>query len=51
MNEFKKSVAKWIDIANVSADSVKEIQRKEEHTHEIKSCDKHFSELPTLLNS
>ena len=49
MNEFKKSVAEWMDIANISDDSVEESQTKEENSYEIKSNESQFSELPRLL--
>ena len=48
MNEFKKSVAEWMDIANIS-DSVEESQTKEENSYEIKSNESRFSELPRLI--
>ena len=47
MNEFKKSVAKWIDIANFAEDSIEESQTKDEDSYEIKS--NNFSELPKLM--
>ena len=49
MNEFKKSVAEWMDIANVSEDSVEKSQTKEENSYEIKSNESRFSELPRLI--
>ena len=49
MNEFKKSVAEWIDIANFSDDSIEVSQTKDKNSYEIKSNESHFSELPRQM--